>query len=372
MTRRGEHGLGTVSRRTFLRAAPAAVVAGIAATSVEGVAPATGKIALGFDNFSIRAWGWKAPQLLDYAAKLNLDTVLFSDLDVYESLEDSYLRGIKEQADRLGIRVQAGTGSVCPTSKAFNSRFGSAEEHLALLIRVARLLGSSVARCYLGTAADRAGEGGIERHFASLVQVCKAVRSRALEAGVKIAIENHAGDMQAWELKELIEAAGPDFVGATIDPGNAVWTLEDPLANLDILAPYALTTGARDAVIWQEDDGVVVQWTAIGEGTFDWHAYMRIIGERCPDVPIQLEIISGFPRRYPVFKNDFWANYPKARAADFARFLALSRQGKPLLPFKAPLGVDAKAAERDYQRNELEKSVKYCRETLGLGLKRRA
>ena len=29
-----------------------------------------------------------------------------------------------------------------------------------------------------------------------------------MEAGVKIAVENHAGDMQAWELVTLIEEAG--------------------------------------------------------------------------------------------------------------------------------------------------------------------
>ena len=46
-------------------------------------------------------------------------------------------------------------------------------------------------------------------------------RSRALDAGVKIAIENHAGDMQSWELVQLIESAGKDYVGANLDMGNA-------------------------------------------------------------------------------------------------------------------------------------------------------
>ena len=49
------------------------------------------KLKLGFDNYSIRALDWKAPQLLDYAASLRLDTVLFSDLDVYESFSDGYV-----------------------------------------------------------------------------------------------------------------------------------------------------------------------------------------------------------------------------------------------------------------------------------------
>ena len=50
-----------------------------------------------------------------------------------------------------------------------------------------------------------------------------------LEA-VMLAVENHAGDMTARELLTLINAAGSDFVGATIDSGNATWALEDPMA----------------------------------------------------------------------------------------------------------------------------------------------
>ena len=76
------------------------------------------RLKLGFDNYSIKAFGWKAPQLLEYAASLKLDTVLFSDLDVYESLSDSYLRGIKAKADGLKIEIQAGTGGICQASGA--------------------------------------------------------------------------------------------------------------------------------------------------------------------------------------------------------------------------------------------------------------
>ena len=53
--------------------------AGIAAGSDQ-------RLKLGFDNFSIRAFGWKAPQLIEYAAGLEVDTLLLSDLEVYESL----------------------------------------------------------------------------------------------------------------------------------------------------------------------------------------------------------------------------------------------------------------------------------------------
>jgi len=327
------------------------------------------RIKLGFDNFSIRALGWKAPQLLDYAAALKVDTVLFSDLDVYESHSDPYLKEIKAKADDLGIEIHAGTGSICPSSATFNRRFGTAEEHLSLTLRVAKALGSTVARCYQGSAEDRKSEGGLAARMKDTVKVCQAVRGRAVDAGVKIAIENHAGDMQAWELVALIEEAGRDYVGATMDSGNAAWTLEDPLQNLEILGPYAVTTGIRNSAVWEYEDGAIVQWTGIGDGDVDFHAYIKRFAELCPHTPVQLEIISGSPRKYPYLKDDFWKSYRDVRAYEFTRFVALAKRGRPREPFRVPEGKDRKTAEQEYQKAELERSIKYCKEVLGLGLK---
>lgn len=350
------------TRRDFIK--QAAMLAFVAQTK------AGGGMKLGFDNYSIRAFGWKAPQLLDYAASLKVDTVLFSDLDVYESHSDDYLAGIRKKARDLGIEIEVGTGGICPTSRLFNSKYGTAEEHLALTIRVAKALGSKVARCYLGSAEDRKSDGGIYARIKETVAVCRAVRSQALDAGVKIAIENHAGDMQAWELVTLIEEAGRDYVGATLDSGNATWTLEDPLQNLEILGPYALTTGIRDSAVWEYEDGAVVQWTAMGEGQVDWKRYFARFAELCPGVSVQLEIISGGNRQYPYLKPEFWPPYERVRAPEFARFVAMAKKGKAREPHRFPQGEARRAAEQEYQRRELEKSIAYCRETLGLGLKR--
>jgi sugar phosphate isomerase/epimerase len=353
------------TRREFL----GSVAAAAAAAPRPQERPARLGLKLGFDNFSIRALGWKAPKLLEYAAELRLDTVLLSDLDVYESHDDAYLRDLRRKAADLGIDIQVGTGCICPSSGMWNPKWGPPEEHLALTIRIARALGSTVARCFLGRGEDRKTEGGIRRHIENTVRVFKAVRTRALDAGVKIAIENHAGDMQAREVVALIEEAGPDYVGATLDSGNATWALEDPRENLEILGRYAVSTGIRDSAVWESPQGAFVQWTALGEGQVDWKDYFRRFAELCPKTPVQLEIISGFAREYPYLRDDFWAAWPEARAVDFAKFVRLARRGTPREPFRAPAGQDRREAERAYQKNELEKSVRYCKEILGLGLK---
>ncbi len=361
----------SLNRRSFLQ--NAAIATGLISASVPvrllgkpSPAPST-KVKLGFDNFSIRALGWKAPRLLEYGNKQKVDTILFSDLDVFESHDTGYLKEIKQQADKFGIAIHAGTGGICPTSPKFIDKYGSAEDHLKHLLKVAKALGSPVARCYLGSMEDRKGPGGIQKHIESTIQVCKNVRKHALDAGVKIAIENHAGDMHSRELADLIERAGPEYVGATLDSGNATWTMEDPLDTLENLAPYAVSSGIRDSMIWEIDNGASVQWTAMGEGCVDMKAFAKRWAELCPQVPVQLEIISGFSKPFPYLEKDFWKPYESIGADGFAGFVGLAKAGTPMESFKVPKGADRKKAQQDYQIAELERSIKYSKETLGLG-----
>ena len=360
------------NRRQFLGSLAAAGAASCLAPAWANELADERPLKLGFDNFSIRAFDWKAPQLIDYAASLAVDTLLLSDLDVYESLEEDYLTRIREQAGRAGIELQAGTGSICPTSKSYNAaKWGPAEDHARLLIRTAKRLGTPVARCYLGSRRDREGDGGLARHIEEMVKVLKAVRSEAEASGVKIAVENHAGDMQAWELVQLIEEAGKSFVGATIDPGNATWTLEDPLVNLELLGPYVVTTGIRDTAVWETESGAMCMWANMGQGVVDWTAYVKRFRELCPSAPFVLEIISyRWSHELTYLQPEFWSRYPGVRAPEFARFVALAKRGRPFeIPAGRPDGDASPELERAQQKWDLEESLKYCREVLGIGRK---
>ncbi|MBM4089068.1 MAG: sugar phosphate isomerase/epimerase [Planctomycetes bacterium] len=364
--------MGTSNRRGFLASLAVLGSASVARPALGPFQSPAPRLKFGFDNFSVRTCGWKAPRLIEYAAARKVDTLLLSDLEVYESLEDSYLATVRAQAAEAGIELQAGTSSICPTSKSYNAaKWGPAEDHARLLIRTAHRLGSTVARCYLGNRGDRQGDGGIYRHIDAMVKVLRAVKSEAQDANVKIAVENHAGDMQAWELVSLIEEAGKDFVGATMDPGNAAWTLEDPLANLEILGPYALTTGIRDSAVWETDQGAGSMWVNMGEGVVDWPAYVKRFQELCPHTAFVLEVISyKWPYEMPYLKPEFWSLFPRARAAEFARFVALAKRGrKHQLPPGRPTGNQSPELEQAQQKYDLEACLQYCRETLGFGSK---
>lgn len=360
-----------LSRRQFGQSL-ALASAGLALTSTQTPArdrPETG-IKLGFDNFAVRGMQWKAPALIDYAVALKLDSLFITDLDAFERFDDAYLGEIRRQAADHGLQLHVGTWSICPTSNTFKTKWGSAEEHLALGIRVARALGSPVIRVILGNGEDRKGPGGIERHIASTVAVCKRLRRQAVDANVKIAVENHAGDMHSSELVGLVEQAGRDYVGVNIDSGNALWAMEDPLDNLERLGPYVATTSLRDGAVWEYDEGAKVQWTAMGEGQMDLKRYFRRFAELCPGVPVHIETISGFARPIPYLTRNFWDAWPKLPAREFAHFLALAKHGKPPATVKAPPGKTRQESEQLAQKGEIERSLRYCKEVLGLGLKR--
>jgi len=374
---------GVPQRRRFLAGMAGLVTAGVmpavggraAGACAEGGGEAGGLvrrrgIPLGFDNFSVRGMKWNARQLVDHAAALGCDSVFITDFGPFEGqFDDAALTALRDEALARGIAIQLGSWSICPTSRSFKSDWGTAEEHLTLGIRMAATLGSPAFRVILGNVADRLSPGGIAARITDTVAVLKQVRGRAVDAGVRIAVENHAGDMQSRELLRLVEAAGPDFVGVNFDSGNACWTLEDPARALETLAPHVVTTSLRDTMLWETPAGISAQWTAMGEGCIDLPAFFDRFEKLCPGVTVQIETISGFPRTFPVYDPAFWEAYPEARAADYAAFLAVVRRGRPIDPFASAPGADPEEAQRDYQLAELARSIAHCRDVLGLGIR---
>ena len=335
-------------------------------------------IKLGFDSYSIRAFQWKAVELLDYAAKLKLDTVQLSSLGDYESLEPAYLQRVKDHAARVGISIDAGIGCICPSSPAYNKKEGEPEQYLARGLRVSAAVGSHVMRCYMGSRDNRRTELPLEAHIENTVKVLRAVRSQALDAQVRIAVENHAGDMQARELKGLIEAAGKDFVGATLDTGNPMWVVEDPFVTLETLAPYVATSHVRDSAVFEHPRGAAAQWVALGDGSVDFVRFAGLFHQLCPKAAMQLEIITGRPPEVlPYLEPDFWKPFRQTPAWEFARFVALAKSGRPFLgnmvigqwSDNSPI---LEAALKEQQRADLERSLEYAKTKLGVGIRWRS
>src|SRR5215212_9362000 len=152
-------------RRTFLKSAPAAALA------AQSAAAATGDgIRLGFDSYSIRDLKWKATKLIDYTASLKLDAIQLSSLDDYENFEPAYLTQVKDQAKRLGIQLDGGIACICPTSVSWSPKYGDAGEYTLKGLRVAKAIGATSMRCFVGTAADRRSALPIDAHIENTIK----------------------------------------------------------------------------------------------------------------------------------------------------------------------------------------------------------
>ena len=357
-----------VTRRSLLAACGPAAAAALTAPARAAVRRRG--IPLGFDNFAVRAMKWNARQLVDHAETLRCDSLFITDFGPFEGkYDDASLGELRRYAADRGVKLVLGSWSICPTSKSFKNDWGTAEEHLALGIRMAKALGSPAFRVVLGNQEDRKTEGGIAARIADTVAVLQKARPLAEDAAVTIAVENHAGDMTSRELAGLVADAGGGAVGVNFDSGNACWTLEDPGRALENLAPHVATTSLRDTMAWETSGGVTCQWTAMGEGCTDLVAFFDLFEKACPGVAVHIETISGFARPFPLYDRGFWQLFPDGRSEDLAAFLALAKRGRPIEPFKPPPGEARAAAEREYQLGELARSITFCRDVLGLGLR---
>src|SRR5882724_6797593 len=349
-------------RRTFLQTLPVAAAA-LNAAPADDV-----PIKLGFDTYSLRAFKWKGLQLLDYAASQKLDTIQFSSLDDYGGLDAANLKQVKDHAAKLRISLDSGMGCICETSKSWKKGARPAREQLLEGLKVANTVGATVMRCYMGSSEDRLGPLPIEAHMETTIKLFRSVKSEATDLGVKIALENHSGDMQAREVKTIIEESGKEFVASCLDTGNPVWAIEDPFLTLETLAPYAVTTHVRDSVVFETPRGAAVQWVAMGDGVLDLPRFVAEFRRRCPKSTMQLEIITGRPPRLMNYlEADFWKAFPKMPAWEFARFVALAKSGHPFMGAmvvedvagKKPAVMDE--ALKEQQRVDLERSFEYCR-----------
>ncbi len=342
----------TFTRRSLLALA-AARFAGSAASA---------PVKLGLDLFSVRSQGWTPFQHLDYAAQLQVKVVHFSEIRFIGGLDAANLRAVRRHAEELGIEIEIGTRSICPSSKMFDATAGTAEEQLGRMLDSAALCGSRIVRAVLGSSEDRK-TGPLSMHIENTVKVLRNVRSKAQDLNLRIAMENHSGDMQSWQLKQLIEAAGPDFVGACLDSGNPLWTLEDPHVALDTLHPYVLTSHVRDSAVWRVPEGAAVSWVRMGEGNVGIDEYCRKYAALCPGRALSMESIVTNPRIFAFRDAKFWDAYRDVPAWEFARFLELADRGKP--PAAIPRPADAEAGRRR-EREDLEASLNYTRKLLGL------
>ncbi|MCU1258826.1 MAG: Xylose isomerase domain protein barrel [Bryobacterales bacterium] len=336
----------------------------------------SGQIPIGLNTYCLRALKWNDAQLLDYTASLKLDAVFLQDSVDPQQKDPEHWRAVKDQAARLGMHLETGGSAILPKSEA---EFETSVRALRYNIQRAAAMGSPIVRSLL--ASDRAHfpAGTVEHHMETAIKLLRTVRSLAMDAGVKIAIENHK-DLHAWQTRQVIEGAGKEFVGSYLDTGNPVFIFEDPMETVETLGPLAVTVHLRDSVVYEVPRGASVQWVVLGDGVVDFKAIVAKVREVCPPVHIYIKPITGRPPVVmPYLDPEIWTMYPAMRGSDLARFIALAKKGHPYegtmvveeIPGK-PATPEYESAIRFQQKADMERSVEYAKRVLDLGVRWRS
>jgi 3-oxoisoapionate decarboxylase len=355
-----------VTRRDFLSSAIGA--AAIPAAS----AAAVGKWPLGINTYCLRFQRWNDRRLVDYCTEQRLDACFLQDSLDASVMDPRHWAEVRSWSKDLGLRLETGGGAILPKSAE------AAPQSVATLrknIERAAAMGSPIVRALLASDRYSMPPGTAERHIETTVKILRDVRTQAVDAGVKIAIENHK-ELQAWETRQLIESAGKEFVGSYLDTGNPVFVAEDPFTTVEELGPYAVTFHLRDSVVYEHPDGIAVQWVPLGEGTVDFKALVARAAEILPPVAIYCKPITARPPVVlPVYSDEFWTKwFPRARSRDLGRFLALAKLGraydKPHLTADVPEQRDRyMEALKVQQLDHMQRSLEYCKKNLDLGIR---
>jgi sugar phosphate isomerase/epimerase len=309
---------------------------------------------------------------LEYAASLKLDAVFLQDSLDPRTNDPAHWKEVKDAAAGLGLHLETGGGAVLPaTADAFDRSVKLLRDGL----KRAAGMGSPLMRILLASDRDHLPPGPVELHIETMVRLLKTVRSEALDANIKFAIENHK-DLTCWETRQVIDLAGTDFVASYLDTGNPVFMMEDPMQTVETLGPVAVMLHLRDSVVYEARKGIAVQWVPLGEGVVDFKAIVAKAKELCPQAPVYNKPITGRPPAIlPVYDPAFMQKYRDVRAQDWARFLALAKQGHPYeahmviedVPGKAPEVFTAALTYQ--QKDHMERGIEYAKKVLDLGVK---
>ncbi|MBC7924957.1 MAG: sugar phosphate isomerase/epimerase [Bryobacteraceae bacterium] len=360
-----------MTRRNFLTRG--ALGAGIACSSAltTSAGPWKKPAPLGLNTYCLRALKWNDRQLIEYAASLKLDAIFLQDSLDPATASAAHWAEVRSISKDLGLHLETGGGGIFVKGPENHQ---AAVENLRYQITRAQAMGSPLIRVVIASSRAQLPPQPPERTLEKVADVFRSVREQVKDAGMKIALEVHK-DFQAWEFKNLVEAAGPEYVGIYMDTGNPVYVLEHPLTTLETLAPYIVTLHLRDSVVYEHKRGVAVQWVPLGEGIVDFKEILAKAEALVGDVYVYVKPITGRPPDVlPYLEQDFWKLYPRARSSEFARFLSLAKKGSPYEGHVVIEDLQGRAtpahfaeAIRYQQREHMERSVEYAKRTLDLG-----
>lgn len=190
-----------------------------------------------------------------------------------------------------------------------------------------------------GATALRAACLGTRRyetfHTFGVWQAHVSQSDRAIEAAlpllekhkIPLGLENHK-DWTADELVALMQKYSSEFFGVCLDFGNNISLLDLPMAAIEKLAPYTVTTHLKDIAVAPSDEGIFMSEVVLGSGVIDLRRAVQMIREARPGTRMTLEMITREPLEVPMLRDEYWATFAGKSPLDLARILRFVQQYK--------------------------------------------
>jgi sugar phosphate isomerase/epimerase len=296
----------------------------------------------------------EAAGFITEAARIGATAVQIS----YGILEAEKRRKIRDLAERLGVSLEA-TVNLPRGGDSDLTRFKGEMETL-------RELGVNVARTVM-LPGRRYEQFKTILDYANALQVgLKALSDAekvARQTGVRLALENHK-DQTLEERLALLEQFSSEWIGATLDVGNNVALLEDPVEVARAFAPWTLTVHFKDQGVRAYEDGFLLADVPVGQGAIDLPQVIKVIREKKPEVLFHLELITRDPLKIPCLREDYWATLDGLKASQLGSTLTMlksrgSKQEFPLITQLTP------AEQVRAERENIEQSFRYAANNLG-------
>jgi sugar phosphate isomerase/epimerase len=258
-------------------------------------------------------------ELIDYAVKIGVDGLHITPTDCGDTDAEN-LKKIGKAAKEKDLFLEYNFSFADPYDPDLNNTFEKA-------ICNAKHLGADVAKVSMDIVRPRPIGASrfhpdVMKQLKNVVEQLKTAAPLAAKEEVKIAVENHT-DTFSSEVLWVIEQVDHPNVGACIDIFNAMMVLEDPMKAVETLVDKAFTNHFKDHRIEFAQYGARLVGVACGDGDVDLKRAYQLIKERSPSERVIIEV-----------------EYDPGDVG-----------------YEASLRMEKEA---------LEKSIRYCRDTLGI------
>jgi len=165
---------------------------------------------------------------------------------------------------------------------------------------------------------------------------------------IKLAVENHK-DWRAPELAGMLKQLNSEWIGVTLDFGNNIALIEDPMEVVQTLAPFVFSTHVKDMAVKDYADGFLLSEVPLGKGMLDLPTMVALCRKHNPAVTFNLEMITRDPLEIPCLKKDYWATFADVPGTELTRMLRQVRQQKAAapLPRVSQLGAEDRLAAEE-------------------------